>query len=289
MIDQYYNDLFVCYFFRIKKLKNSTGLLIVNVCVCEILSTVFKMTPTTILLIVASIRRTVPYVNPTLSFTLCTFLASFMEMFCHDLAIISLTLIAIDRFLAVKYPLKRYIDRNRAKKLIVVTWLASFIIASPYLYSKRYTERSDGSLFCVEEWDPLPSNSDKMYILFHVVMFLIVPLCVIGTLYSITMYKVWVRRIPGNVTAANQQLEYKTKVNVVKMCLTVVVMFAVCWTPLFAITIIDKFKLSSCIPHHVRVGVTTLSFTFHVINPAIYFAFSQDYRKGFWKIMKCCK
>ncbi|KXJ26117.1 Neuromedin-K receptor [Exaiptasia diaphana] len=198
----------------------------------------------------------------------------------------SLTVISVDRFLGVQFPLRRIITYSRAKKIIGFIWLLAFLAMSPKLYGVRAKNRND-NLVCFTSWDPFPKNTNMIMLIIQVVVFHVTPLCIMAVLYSITARKLWVRRIPGNVTEANQRLEHKTKVNVLKMCITVVVVFAFCWIPLYTVMVVSYTNVLVCpIPRKVTDVLFFLSLTSYAINPLIYFIFSKDYRNGFWDIFK---
>jgi hypothetical protein len=226
-----------------------------------------------------------PYVNDVFAMIVCKTLF-FMDSLAHSLSTLSLTVIALDRFFAVKFPMKRIITRGRAKKVIATIWLSSFLASSPLLYASSY-RNINSQLVCPKSWAPLPKNSYLIYVCTHFVLFYVIPLGVMGVLYSITVHKLWVRRIPGNVTEANQRLEQHTKMNVLKMCITVVVVFAFCWLPLYVTQVISVSKILKCaVSSSVNVIIVFLAHTYYSINPCIYFAFSKDYRRGFLRIFR---
>ena len=65
---------------------------------------------------------------------------------------------------------------------------------------------------------------------------------VISVLYSIIIAKVWGRHIPGNTTPANVRLLNKSKKNVLKMLITVVLVFAFCWFLLHLNVFLQEFS-----------------------------------------------
>lgn len=266
-------------------MKNATSYLIVNLAISELLST-------SVILIITWASRVIapdkiPYYNEWFAVIFCKTII-FLDSFCHDLAIMSLTVIALDRFLGVKYPLRKIITRDRAKKIIGVIWLLAFIATCINLYSAR-PQNNNGNIRCVDIYPHFPQNSKVIFTIIQMVLFFVAPLCIMGVLYSITVYKLWIRRIPGNVTAANQRLEHQTKVKVLKMCITVVVVFALCWFPLYVMRIIELTStfIHVCPPsQNITIALVCLSFTSYAINPLIYFIFSRDFRNGFLDIIK---
>ena len=71
-----------------------------------------------------------------------------------------------------------------------------------------------------------PRRSKATYTAVSFVFLYAVPLLVISVLYSVIIAKVWGRDIPGNATLENQRLLDRSKKNVLKMLITVVLAFA---------------------------------------------------------------
>ncbi|KAH0539157.1 hypothetical protein KQX54_001458 [Cotesia glomerata] len=58
-------------------------------------------------------------------------LFKFLQMFSLYLSTFVLVLIGLDRFLAVKYPIKSLNKIDRCTKLVLITWIISFILSIP--------------------------------------------------------------------------------------------------------------------------------------------------------------
>ena len=111
-----------------------------------------------------------------------------------------------------------------------------------------------------------------------------------SVLYTFVIHKLWVRKLPGNQTAQNQLHADKSKKKVLKMLLAVVILFALCWLPVYVTQFISFFdrKNFPCGPS------ATLSFMGYflghansAINPAIYVIFNSNFRKGFRDVLLC--
>ena len=98
-------------------------------------------------------------------------------------------------------------------------------------------------------------------------------------LYSCVIHKLWVRKVPGNQTSENQQRSNKSRKKVLKMLLAVVILFAVCWFPVY-ITQFIRFFGEEDFP----CGAPK---TNSVIDPVIYAIFNSDFRKGFRNVLIC--
>ncbi|EDO35550.1 predicted protein, partial [Nematostella vectensis] len=226
------NSLVINIVSRNQRMKNATNYLIVNLAVSELVTVCTTMVMTFYIALIYP--KSMDYLNQVFATVICKFFIAFLDVFCHSLAMLSLTVIAFDRFFGVQYPMRRTITRTRAKVIIAVIWFLALIDSSPNLYIYSAVEVR-GKIGCLMNWAPMHPDSQIIYVSTQMVLFYALPLVVMGILYSITVHKLWVRRIPGNVIAANQRLEHKTKVNVLKMCITVVVTFALLLFPIYVL------------------------------------------------------
>ena len=204
-------------------------------------------------------------------------------------AILTLAIIAADRFIAIYFPLKRVIDSRKAIRLIAAAWLVPALPASIFLYVNNLV-KIGGATFCVEMWLPaIPMYVNTIYTTADFIIFYALPLVEIIVLYAAIIYKIWMRKIPGQVTTANQQVELKAKQNVLKMLIVAVLTFALFWLPLKANVMISLYSKARCL-YNPLVNFLSLFFacTNCAVNPLIYLTFSRDFRNGFKAICHSC-
>ena len=223
---------------------------------------------------------------------LCKFIV-FIQGAAIACSVVTIAAIAINRFLAVMYPFRRSRRNSTVVLVISLTWISSFAIASPMLYAMQ-VQNVDGALYCMENWEPLFDNqsSPRHYTLALFFSLFVCPLTIIGTLYSIIAFKVWVRTVPGHITGANQQHEIKTKKKILKICMTVVLVFALCWLPFYVYLIFHFVSANfSCgAPDYVVFLGLIFGHANSAINPFIYVVYNSDYQKGMKKIIvKLCR
>ena len=267
-----------------RHMRTVTNYLIVNMAVADLLLTAFNM-PTTIKFIATrslSIDRSVVLCK-TISFTQSLSVGS---------SVLTLTAIAIDRFLVIMYPLKRYVTFPVAYYMIAVVWIISIAVNSPLLYAMEFvfnenTKRSS----CLEIWTPVFSeNADKDFTIVLFVTFYLFPLSTMSVLYSFVIHNLWVRKVPGIQTPENRLRAESSKKKVLKMLLAVVVIFALCWFPVYIKQFIVFFGQER-FPCGAPVTLTFVSnFLGHAnsaINPAMCTIFNSNFRKGFRDALLC--
>ena len=124
--------------------------------------------------------------------------------------------------------------------------------------------------------------SYEIYILAVSVVFTYLPLFVIALLYLAILFKLKTRKIPGEQAVNGGEHCAKRERNVLKMSITIVLMFAVSFLPLNIILFSsDSTVTSSCgFPQYFVSVAFTLCNANCAVNPWICFIFSRNYRQG---------
>ena len=186
-------------------------------------------------------------------------------------SILSLTVLARERFFAVVFPLWNVITIRSTLWSIVVICIAALALSSPFFYAAK-VRRYDNVPYCIEDWAPAfdPIRHDCVVLLYAL------PLLVIAVLYSVIAAKVWNKRTPGNTTAANRRVSQEYKKNVLKMSIAVVLAFAFCWFLMHLNQVLLDFSRALKIKKFQRC-VCALWHTFMAPNNR-FFAWSRQQR-----------
>ena len=108
--------------------------------------------------------------------------------------------------------------------------------------------------------------------------------------YTVICRKLWLRKIPGNVTTANLAAAQKSKRKVVRLLVVIVLVFAICWFPNY----IDHYiwfvrpELSNSLPVEVQFCFLWLAHANSAINPCLYILLNSKFRKELVTIITCC-
>ncbi|XP_063446727.1 substance-P receptor-like [Mytilus trossulus] len=162
--------------------------------------------------------------------------APFVKILSVNVSVLTLTLIAIDRYMAVIHPLHAGFRKRVAVVVLLVIWLISTLSALPVaLYFtiqnmfriKDIEERKR----CVVKW---PSeNVRTLYCSYLILLQYLVPLSVITFSYVRITCRIWGSTLPGNETNIRRgTARNSNRKKVVKMLIIVVCLFAFCWLPL---------------------------------------------------------
>ncbi|CAF2746753.1 unnamed protein product [Rotaria sp. Silwood2] len=189
-----------------------------------------------------------------------------------------------DRYVAVCCPLRTCQYSARIRFIIILCWLSSCIVAIPQLFifqqslfNGSLTKYRCASNGYTAEWQR------RVYFTTFATYVLVLPaLCM--TIWYIQIIrivnkskKIWTQNTYGQTTVLSSTLlTSPTKVKTVKLAMTIIIVFVVCWTPYMVITLIEIYS-----NHHFRKpswldGVLqTICFLQSGLNPFIYMAFNQ--------------
>ena len=280
------NALVICVVSMNRHMRTVTNYFIVNMAVADLLLTVFNM-PLTIRLIITG---DVSWFTGVFAEILCKII-SFIQPLSVASSVLSLTAIAVDRFLAIIFPLKCYMTFQISSGIITAIWIVGIGVNSPFLYAQKVILGPDSKWYCYEDWTPVFSEGaaqDFTIVLF--VVFYAVPLLTMSVLYSFIIHKLWVRKMPGNQSVENQLRASKSKKKVLKMLLAVVILFALCWLPVYISQFISFFARETfrCGP---PASLLFMGFFLghgnSAISPTIYVIFNENFRKGFRNVLLC--
>ena len=115
----------------------------------------------------------------------------------------NLTLIAVDRFGAVVFPLRSPLIRSKlCPFFILATWIVAVAVSSPRLFANELVESPEGT-WCVERWKKAfgESLSSASFVLAYYILFIYIPVLLLVILYSIIVIKLKTQVHPGEQSA----------------------------------------------------------------------------------------
>ncbi|XP_073240387.1 galanin receptor 2a-like [Porites lutea] len=262
-----------------------TNLFIGNMAVADLLLTITIMPFS-----VAYLYRKTLWIGGTLGSITCKALLYVIPVFISA-SVFTMMLISFDRFYAVFYPLKGKFFR-KPKVLSSTIWVLSFGLMSPYVLLYQTIETQPGVYHCLQEWPWAPPNDTdftetyKVLKSFHICVFVIVyalPLSITIIIYSLICRKLWLRKIPGNVTNTNLAAEKRLKRKVTRLLVITCVVFAVCWFPVY----VDHYfwyvrpDQNHRLPIRVQMLFNWIAHANSALNPCLYILLNEKFRQKF--------
>uniref|UniRef100_A0A670YK54 Tachykinin receptor 3 n=1 Tax=Pseudonaja textilis TaxID=8673 RepID=A0A670YK54_PSETE len=203
-------------------------------------------------------------------------------------SIYSMTVIAVDRYMAIIDPLKPRLSATATKIVIASIWILAFLLAFPQcLFAK--TQVVPGRILCYVFWP----GGMKQRFTYHIIVIALVycfPLLVMGITYTIVGITLWGGEIPGD-TSDKYHEQLKAKRKVVKMMIVVVLTFAICWLPYhiyFILTgIYENWNRWKYI-QQIYLATFWLAMSSTMYNPIIYCCLNKRFRAGFKRAFQWC-
>ncbi|XP_015223049.1 adenosine receptor A2b [Lepisosteus oculatus] len=234
----------------------------------------------------------------------CLFLACFVLILTQS-SIFSLLAVAIDRYLAVKIPLryKELVTGKRAREIIAILWILSFIIGlTPFLgwnkkdsvcgnsgnASLRRNESSSSGLSCQLDcfFESVVDMSYMVY--FNFFGCVLLPLLImLGIYIKIFMVaRMQLRQIElKSVHGESSRRLLQKEINAAKSLSIIMGLFALFWLPVHILNCLTLFYKELQKPTIIMYLAIILSHANSVVNPIIYAYRIRDFRNTFRKII----
>ncbi|CAH3126938.1 unnamed protein product [Pocillopora meandrina] len=198
-----------------------------------------------------------------------------------------LVLIAVDRFVAVVFPLRpSLISSKRCRLFILVIWVVAMAVSCPQLFTWKVDEYAEGLVCQLGLNDKFRESSwIKNYTVVTINVFTYVPLVLIAILYFSIAVRIKSQQIPGEPSVNARKQRLKRERSVLKMSVAIVFVFAVCWLPFSIVVFLllfssDSAMMSSCAFQYSTHIAFFLAASYCAVNPLICFIFSDVKRIG---------
>ncbi|XP_052271834.1 D(2) dopamine receptor-like [Dreissena polymorpha] len=226
-------------------------------------------------------------------------------------SVLTLAAISIERYYAIVHPLSAMTvnSKSRTKKIIAVTWILPFIVAGPYIFSKSYafTIHSEiGSIsreICNDRFNEIDiaihgdsarvGEFRKGYFMALFWVIYVVP----SAMILITCVKIAISLLkpilPESAAIARTETNRRQEENkrkVAKMVVVIALTFIASWTPFYLVNIISQLQQDSFLKKSNFIFTMLIThfcgFINSCLNPIIYTAMSQKFRRSFIDIFK---
>ena len=265
--------------------RSVTNLFIGNMAVADLLLTITIMPFS-----VAFLYRDALWIGGTLGSITCKALFYVMPVFISA-SVFTMMLISFDRFYAVFFPLKEKFFQ-KPKVLSAIIWISSFGLMTPIVLMYQTREIQPGVYYCLQEWPWAPPNDTdftetyKVLKSFHICLFVVLyalPLSVTLFIYFLICRKLWLGKIPGNVTDSKIAAENRLKRKVTCLLVITCVVFAVCWFPVYVNHYFWYVRpdQSHKLPSKVQMLFLWIAHANSALNPCLYILLNKKFRQKF--------
>ncbi|KAL7849701.1 hypothetical protein SRHO_G00190500 [Serrasalmus rhombeus] len=199
----------------------------------------------------------------------------FTSIFC-------LTVMSIDRYLAVVHPIRssKWRRPQVAKAVNGSVWALSFLVVLPMVIFADVSEKGGT---CNINWPQPYEIWRAAFIIYTSTVGFFFPLLVICMCYLLIVVKI---RSSSKKVHATSTKRRKSERKVTRMVVIVVAVFVFCWLPFYALNIINLIVSP---PSNNLQGlyyfVVVLSYANSCANPIVYSFLSDNFKRGFRKAL----
>ena len=190
-------------------------------------------------------------------------------------------LIAVDRFVAVVFPLRSpLIGRKWFPLIITATWIVALTLHTPRLVNSKVFY-DDGMICRFVLGEVWPSA---------VAGFTYITIVLLVILYSIILIKLKLQAPPGEQSTNVEKQRKRRNKNVLRMVIGIFLAFLFCYVPHTTARLILTLNFSvwfSCSFRLFTIFANLMFIANCAVNPFICLIFSSNYRQGLRKLLKC--
>ncbi|XP_052268702.1 RYamide receptor-like [Dreissena polymorpha] len=271
----------VCYLvYKYKRMHTVPNYFIVNLAISDIIMALFCIPFTFVANLVLNYWPFGEVLCPAVLYiqTVAVFLSAY-----------TLVAMSIDRYIVIVHPFKPRISIKQTVLTIFAIWVVSFAIPLPTYYKSSVIYHSNTSGQCREDWGN--NTHQYTYGLLLMVLHYFAPLILLLFCYSRIGYTIWVKNIDGTDTNKRKLQLATAKKKMIKMMVTVVLFYALCWLPLHTITLLGDHNPSIYNNNYIPIiwiCCHWLSMSNSCYNPLIYLWMSPKFRTGLKLAMESC-
>lgn len=222
-------------------------------------------------------------------------LVNFSLMVSVYVSTFTLTAIALDRQNVLLKPLRPRMTKQMGLIVLAMIWIIATCLSLPYgIFNK--VQSTSMLITRVDRCSPHFPEPREMFAkyltLITVTLQYIIPLSIIAVAYGRIVRRLWKRVQLGVVTRTQRVSQARAKRKSIKLLITVVVVFALCWMPLNLYHILTKFHPDTrTFTYH-----GTTFFVFHWLaisstcyNPFVYCWLNESFRAEVKSCFNYCK
>ncbi|KAM8883233.1 putative G-protein coupled receptor 19 [Synchiropus picturatus] len=201
----------------------------------------------------------------------------YLQHICPGVQVYVLLSISVDRFYTIVYPLSFKVSREKAKKMILASWLfdAGFVTPCFFFYGSTSVE-GHCEFFLQGSWGSVT------YAALHLLVGFLVPAGLIVTFYQRVIRYIWRIGADGHSVRRTMNIVPRTKVKTIKMFLMLNSVFFLTITPFFIAQLWHPSESGG--PDRQGLlfftAVTWVSFTSTASKPTLYSVYNANFRRG---------
>ncbi|XP_076153471.1 putative G-protein coupled receptor 19 [Alosa pseudoharengus] len=204
----------------------------------------------------------------------------YLQHLCPGVQVYVLLSICVDRFYTIVYPLSFKVSREKAKRMILASWVFDAAFVSPCLFFYGSTANGGRTQHCdfflPDSWDGIA------YGVAHLLFGFLVPALLIMSFYQRVVRYIWRISSDGRTVRRTMNIVPRTKVKTIKMFLMLNSVFLLTWAPFYVAQLWHPRESDG----PSRQGalffsvVVWISFSSTASKPTLYSVYNANFRRG---------
>lgn len=281
------NSTIIAIVARNKRMQTTTNYLIANMAASDLLIPTIAV-PMKLCEILVVPRRWL--IDGIVGLILCKVLY-FLRDISTAVSILSLVVIAFDRYRGIVFPLyPPIITPKLCKVIIALVWLTSMALLGVYFYAFRLVSNNK-TTNCDFSWAPeLVHRRTEQYVTVVFVLIIILPFCIIIYLYSRIIWSLRKEEATRQLSSTiSRRQRYEENIKVFKNICAIVIAFAFCVLPTYIFAMLYYFEWNwkmPCNMEQIGFAVHFVLYSNAALSPVIFYVFNARYREGLKDILR---
>ncbi|AWO98369.1 putative G-protein coupled receptor 19 [Scophthalmus maximus] len=201
----------------------------------------------------------------------------YLQHLCPGVQVYVLLSISVDRFYTIVYPLSFKVSREKAKKMILASWLfdAAFISPCLFFYGSTSTD-SHCEFFLPDSWGSIA------YAAVHLLFGFLGPVALIVSFYQRVVRYIWRISADGHSVRRTMNIVPRTKVKTIRMFLMLNSVFFLAWTPFYVAQLWHPRESDAPSRQGLLffTAIAWVSFSSTASKPTLYSVYNANFRRG---------
>ncbi|NXW36036.1 GPR19 protein, partial [Phaetusa simplex] len=207
-------------------------------------------------------------------------LVRYVQYLTPGVQIYVLLSICVDRFYTIVYPLSFKVSREKAKKMILASWLFDAVFASPAFFFYGSNSDDHCNFFLPSSWE------GAVYSIIHLLVVFLIPSMLIFLFYQKVIKYIWRIGTDGMTVRRTMNIVPRTKVKTIKMFLMLNSVFLLSWLPFYVVQLWHPQETDYRKSSLVFLAITWISFSSSASKPTLYSVYNANFRRGMKET--CC-
>ncbi|CAL9682638.1 unnamed protein product [Knipowitschia caucasica] len=207
-------------------------------------------------------------------------LVRYLQHLCPGVQVYVLLSISVDRFYTIVFPLSFKVSREKAKKMILASWLFGTAFVCPCFFFYGFATANSSTSLC-DFFLPF-GWAGITYAVLHLLISFMVPVALIVFFYQRIIRYIWRISVDGHTVRRTMNIVPRTKVKTIKMFLMLNSVFFLSWTPFYVAQMWHPIDSQSTNRQRLSffAAIIWISFSSTAAKPTLYCVYNANFRRG---------